>query len=104
MSDGRAIAGATPPELLVRVATGGPDQPTTDRLLPSERNPLLIDTQLPSNQAEARSAEMIELRGTLEQLLQRDLIRPPKSARRSRSCGQPRRRRADGACVGSVRA
>ena len=87
---GRPAGATEPPELLVRVATGGPDQSATDRLLPSERNLFLIDTQLPGNQAEARSAEMIELRGNLEQLLQRDRIRPERSARRSRCCGQGR--------------
>ena len=88
---GARPAGATePPELLVRVATGGLDQSATDRLLPSERNLFLIDTQLPSNQAAARSAEMIELCGNLEQLLQRDRIRPERSARRSRRCGHGR--------------
>ena len=82
----------------MRVATGGPDQPTTDRLLPSERNPLLIDAQLPGNQAEARSAELIEVRGNLEQLLQRDRIRPERVRPTLEVLwAGPRRRCADGA-------
>ena len=54
---------------LLRVATGGPDQPVANCLLPSGHNQLLINAQLPSNQAEARSAEMIELRDHLEHTL-----------------------------------
>ncbi|MGZ6639250.1 MAG: hypothetical protein ACXVHQ_40970 [Solirubrobacteraceae bacterium] len=47
-------------------------------LLPRRRNQLLANAQLPSDQAEASSAGIIELRDDLEQLLQRNRTQHPK--------------------------
>ena len=58
-SGGCPACGAEPPQLLLPVATGGPDQPVSDRLLPSRRDQLLINAELPSNQAQACSAGII---------------------------------------------
>ena len=49
----------------------------TDCLLPSRRNQLLIDAELPSHQAEACSAKIIELRDNLDHLLQRNRSQHP---------------------------
>jgi hypothetical protein len=50
----------------------------SDRLLPSGRDQLLINAQLPSNQAEACSAGSVELRADLEHLLKRNWTQDPK--------------------------
>ena len=69
---GRPASGIQSPQLLLRVATGGSDQPKTNCPLPSRRNQLLINAQLPSDQDEACSAGVIELSDDLEHLLQRN--------------------------------
>ena len=75
---GRPASGIQSPQLLLRVATGGRDQRAADCPLPSRRNQLLINAQLPSDQAEACSAGVIELRDDLERLLQRNWTKHPK--------------------------
>jgi hypothetical protein len=77
-------AGTTePPQLLVPVATCGRHQPVTDCLLPTRRH-LLLNAQLPSNQTETRSAEIVELSDDLEHLLQRNRTQHPRQAPRPR--------------------
>jgi hypothetical protein len=59
---GRPACVTEPPQLLLPVATGRPHQSVIDCLLPSGSNQLVIGAQLPSDQAEACPAGMIELR------------------------------------------